>query len=65
MYEATTLKELEVEFRRSVDEYLLSCEEYGRDVQQPCIILELVRCCIEKLMCMPRKLPTCITNIEA
>ncbi|MBU1293349.1 MAG: hypothetical protein KKD82_00895 [Gammaproteobacteria bacterium] len=37
MYEATTLKELEAEFRCSVDEYLLSCEEFGRDVQQPCI----------------------------
>ncbi|MBU1468439.1 MAG: hypothetical protein KJ609_00085 [Gammaproteobacteria bacterium] len=36
-YEETTLKELEAEFRCSVDEYLLSCEEFGRDVQQPCI----------------------------
>ncbi|MFL0806925.1 MAG: type II toxin-antitoxin system HicB family antitoxin [Oceanobacter sp.] len=35
-YEATTVKELEHEFRRSVDEYLLSCEELGREPQQPC-----------------------------
>ena len=41
-YEATTLKELEV---GSVDEYLLSCEELGREAH---LILELVRRCIEK-----------------
>lgn len=36
IYEATTLKELDAEFRRSVDEYLLSCEELGRIPQKPC-----------------------------
>lgn len=35
-YEGTTLKELEEEFRRSVDEYLVSCEELGRSPQTPC-----------------------------
>jgi predicted HicB family RNase H-like nuclease len=35
-YEATTLKELDAEFRRSVDEYLLACEELGRNPQKPC-----------------------------
>ncbi|QUX92088.1 toxin-antitoxin system HicB family antitoxin [Marinomonas sp. A3A] len=35
-YEAMTLKQLEVEFRRSVNEYLLSCEELGREAQKPC-----------------------------
>lgn len=35
-YEAVTLKELENEFKVSVDEYLLSCEELGREPQKPC-----------------------------
>ena len=35
-YEAMTLKELEVEFRRSVDDYLVSCEELERIPQSPC-----------------------------
>ncbi|MEP0072962.1 MAG: type II toxin-antitoxin system HicB family antitoxin [Marinomonas sp.] len=35
-YEATTLKELDVEFRRSVDEYLLTCKELERVPQKPC-----------------------------
>jgi len=35
-YQADNLKELEQEFRRSVDEYLLSCEEIGREPQKPC-----------------------------
>ncbi|AWB69134.1 toxin-antitoxin system HicB family antitoxin (plasmid) [Saccharobesus litoralis] len=35
-YEATTLQELEQEFQRSVDEYLISCEELGRTPQIPC-----------------------------
>ncbi|WP_419810983.1 type II toxin-antitoxin system HicB family antitoxin [Bacterioplanoides sp.] len=35
-YEAITLKELEKEFQRSVDEYLISCEELGRTPQIPC-----------------------------
>lgn len=35
-YEATTLTQLEKEFRISVDEYLASCEELGRKPNLPC-----------------------------
>lgn len=35
-YEAVTVKDLEEEFRASVDNYLASCEELGREPQQPC-----------------------------
>lgn len=35
-YEATTLKALEQEFKTSVDEYLRTCEELGREPNKPC-----------------------------
>jgi len=35
-YEGTTLKQLEDEFRKSVDLYLASCDELGREPQKPC-----------------------------
>lgn len=35
-YEASTLSQLENEFKVSVDEYLASCEELGREPQKPC-----------------------------
>ena len=35
-YEGTTLKQLESEFRKSVDLYLASCVELGREPQKPC-----------------------------
>jgi predicted HicB family RNase H-like nuclease len=35
-YEATTLKQLEDEFKLSVDEYLESCLELGREAHKPC-----------------------------
>lgn len=35
-YEADTVARLEKEFRTSVDEYLISCEELGKEPNQPC-----------------------------
>ncbi len=35
-YEGTTLQELELEFKNSVDAYLASCDELGREPQTPC-----------------------------
>lgn len=35
-YEASTLLELENEFKLSVDTYLDSCQELGREAQRPC-----------------------------
>jgi predicted HicB family RNase H-like nuclease len=35
-YEAMTIKELEQEFKNSVDTYLLTCEELGREPNKPC-----------------------------
>lgn len=35
-YEASTIKELEREFQCSVDEYLASCAELGREPNKPC-----------------------------
>lgn len=35
-YEATTVKELEQEFHKSVDGYLSSCKELDREPNQPC-----------------------------
>ena len=35
-YEGTTLPELQVQFRASVEDYLQTCQSLARDPQQPC-----------------------------
>ena len=36
MYEAKTVPDLRKEFQAAVDDYLVTCQELGRDPQQPC-----------------------------
>lgn len=42
-YEATTVPALQNEFRAAVDDYLETCQQLGRDPQQPCSGLFNVR----------------------
>jgi predicted HicB family RNase H-like nuclease len=35
-YEATTAKELQEEFEKSVDDYMNTCTDLKRDVEKPC-----------------------------